>query len=215
MRPGGGHLAQVDLGLGYEYIRTLGTGAFGSVLQYRRHTAQGPEVSRALWVGQPCPLVGSLLSIRSGYRVKSVLRSCRSLPKPHVAVRCIEALVLMQDVAVKLIARDECADFNLVSREVHSHRQLIHRKSCSCRKHAWLYVSQCTKGPSERFPDSAPPSGANSTRHPLQAPRVNARQAAFVHGKPRMGLPSSLRKSNLSAQGNCADRGTTFCAFPR
>ncbi|EFJ42731.1 serine/threonine protein kinase 9, partial [Volvox carteri f. nagariensis] len=28
--------------------------------------------------------------------------------------------------AVKVIARDECADFNLVSREVHSHRQLVH-----------------------------------------------------------------------------------------
>ncbi|PNH12135.1 Serine/threonine-protein kinase SAPK9 [Tetrabaena socialis] len=32
----------------------------------------------------------------------------------------------MQEVAVKVISRDECADFNLVSREVNSHRILVH-----------------------------------------------------------------------------------------
>ncbi|GIL81891.1 hypothetical protein Vretimale_1466 [Volvox reticuliferus] len=60
---------------GYTFQKALGTGAFGSVLLYRR------EISSA---------------------------------GPH------------EDVAVKVIARDECADFNLVSREVHSHRQLVH-----------------------------------------------------------------------------------------
>ncbi len=186
MRPGGGHLAQVDLGLGYEYIRTLGTGAFGSVLQYRRHTAQGPEVSRA-FMGWRNLLSGALDTL--GY---SVLRSCRSLPEPLVAAKRNEALALLQDVAVKLIARDECADFNLVSREVHSHRQLIHRKlhmariTCGCASH------NAPKDLQSAFL-TRPLLGANSTRHPLQAPRINARQAAPVHGKPLTGLPRNLR----------------------
>ncbi|GLC41453.1 hypothetical protein PLESTB_001010000 [Pleodorina starrii] len=60
---------------GYTFQKALGTGAFGSVLLYRRQ----------LSVGGP-----------------------------------------YEEVAVKVIARDECADFNLVSREVHSHRQLVH-----------------------------------------------------------------------------------------
>ncbi|KXZ50289.1 hypothetical protein GPECTOR_17g928 [Gonium pectorale] len=60
---------------GYTLIKTLGSGAFGSVLLYRRQLSPGGPV---------------------------------------------------EEVAVKVIARDECADFNLVSREVHSHRQLVH-----------------------------------------------------------------------------------------
>lgn len=53
-----------------------------------------------------------------------------SYPRPL----CIHLLhccpMTAQEVAVKVISREECSDFNLVSREVHSHRILVHREFC-------------------------------------------------------------------------------------
>ncbi|PNW86177.1 hypothetical protein CHLRE_02g075900v5 [Chlamydomonas reinhardtii] len=60
---------------GYQFVKALGTGAFGSVLLYRRQLTEGGPI---------------------------------------------------EEVAVKVISREECSDFNLVSREVHSHRILVH-----------------------------------------------------------------------------------------